>query len=54
MRTAPSTENMTGQSYEGEKAQVLKELRAILLTIPTSRNTARAFIQKAIKFIEQE
>ncbi|MBT2696381.1 hypothetical protein J7E79_02880 [Bacillus sp. ISL-40] len=42
------------QSYEEEKAQVLKELRALLLTYSTSQETARAYIQNAIAFIKQE
>lgn len=42
------------QSYEGEKAQVIKELRALLLTYPPERKTPRSYIQKAIRFIEQE
>jgi hypothetical protein len=54
MRTAPSTEIIKQQSYEGEKAQVLKELRALLLTYPLSRKKPRTYIQNSIKFIEQE
>lgn len=51
LRTAPS---IADQSYEGEKAQVLKQLRALLLTFSEKRKTPRDIIQKAITFIEQE
>jgi hypothetical protein len=36
-----------------EKGQVLKELSALLLTIPVSRKTSRLYIQHAIDFIEK-
>jgi hypothetical protein len=36
-----------------EKGQVIKELSALLLTIPLSRKTARFFIKHAIDYIEK-
>jgi hypothetical protein len=36
-----------------EKGQVIKELSALLLTIPVSRKTARLYIQHAIDYIEK-
>jgi hypothetical protein len=37
-----------------EKGQVLKELSALLLTIPVSRKTSRFYIQHAIDFIAKK
>ena len=47
-------EKVYGTSHEEEKKQIVKELKALLLTFPPSRKTARFYIVKAIKFIEQE
>jgi hypothetical protein len=52
VRTAPAVQPKT--SYEEEKAQVLRELRALKLTFPEKRIATRSFIEKAIKFIEKE
>jgi hypothetical protein len=47
-------EKVYGPSYQEEKEQTLKELRALLLTYPASRKRARAYIKNASRFIEQE
>jgi hypothetical protein len=47
-------EKVYGTSHQEEKAQVLKELRALLLTYPPEREKAREYILNAIWFIEQE
>lgn len=41
------------QLTSDEKGQVLKELSALLLTIPVSRKTSRFYIQHAINYIEK-
>lgn len=47
-------EKIYGTNHEAEKAQVLKELRALLLTYPPERQKAREYILNAIWFIEKE
>jgi hypothetical protein len=47
-------EKVYGPSYEEEKEQTVKELKALLLTFPEARNIPRTYVIKAIKFIEQE
>lgn len=41
------------QKQEGEKDQILRELNALLLTMPTStQKRARHYVQKAIGYIQ--
>jgi hypothetical protein len=47
-------EKVYGTSYQEEKERTIKELKALLLTYPPSKKTARSYIIKAIKFIEQK
>jgi hypothetical protein len=42
------------QKFEGEKAQLIKELNALLLCTADTQRRARQYLQKAIAFIEQK
>jgi hypothetical protein len=54
LKAAAVLEKVNAQKQEGEKAQILRELSALLLTIPSSRKTTRRYIEKAISYIQQK
>jgi hypothetical protein len=54
LKAAAVLEKVKAQREEGEKAQILRELSALLLTIPATRKTTRSYIEKAIHFIQKK
>jgi hypothetical protein len=47
-------EKLEAQKHAGEKDQLVKELKALLLCTPITRRRARHYIEKAIVFIEKQ
>lgn len=53
MKTATLLRKLNLQQPENKKAQVLRELNALLISTSGSRKTARSFIEGAIEYVEK-
>jgi hypothetical protein len=53
MKAATVLEKHNDQKHEGEKVQIVKELKALLLIFTDEQRNARRYLQKAIDYIEK-
>ncbi|HEY2419883.1 MAG TPA: hypothetical protein VGI04_00615 [Neobacillus sp.] len=53
MKSATVLEKAYTLCSEGEKSEILRELSALLLTIPNTRKKTRSYVQKAMNYIEK-